>query len=375
MGIGSLAKSDTSDFNTHGPSHLTTPDWTSPCYQTAVLACLVNGAYTMEKDRRIKQKKRYRFGFFKCPEPLANLWWEKFGFDLEDTLYEDDGTIYGAVFKYKNYSFYKNDPGVKVPEYVIAFRGTVLNKKTWIADIKLGIQCIFNTLHRGGRPTYALDKIRRMVDKHSDSKIWLAGHSSGAALVLIAGKTMASSGCFLESHAFNPPFSSIPYELLPGGKFIKHVFRTGKSVVKSAIAMFAKKPQDQEDKSKTALWIPHIYVNHNDPICLGYIHYLRHRSFMSKIGAGGIEILAAGVSYASLLVGKVMRSPPPSKLSKEPLYVLPTAAMTVNNNKPTKSTPAHALHQWWEANPAVRVNWESYRIRSHKMEKLKQLTL
>ncbi|XP_019090222.1 PREDICTED: GDSL esterase/lipase At4g10955-like [Camelina sativa] len=371
MGIGSLASSDTSDFNTYGPSHLKSPDWTNPHYQTGVLSSLVNGVYTLERDRRLRQKKRYRLGLRKCPEPQANPWWDFFDFELMKRLNDDDGSIYGAVFEYKNYSVYQNNPHVKVPQYVMAFRGTVLNSKTLICDFTLVIQCMLNTLHRGGRPKHAFEEIRGMVDKHSDSVIWLAGHSSGAALALIAGKTMTRSGCFLESHIFNPPFSSIPIEQIPGGSLFKHVFQTAKSVVKSTIGAIVNLPQNQEDKSKVASWIPHLYVNPNDSICSGIMHYFKRRSVMSKFGADGIEKMAASISYASELVGKFKGSSP-SDLSKEPLYVLPSADMTVNNSKPTKSTPAHALHQWWERDPAVRENWESCCIRSYR---LKQSTL
>ncbi|XP_010421239.1 PREDICTED: GDSL esterase/lipase At4g10955 [Camelina sativa] len=366
MGRGPMA-SDTDDFYTSGPYHLTSIDWTNSHHRTSVVSSLVNGVYTLERDRLLSIKKRYRYklGLRHAPKSLAEPWWEFFNFELMYTLTDDDGSIYGAVFEYKSYSVYQNSPHVKVPHYVMAFRGTVLKKRTWEFDLKLDLQCIFNTLHQGGRSRHAVQAVRSMVDKHSQKDVWLAGHSLGAALVLLAGKTMTSVGFFLESYIFNPPISSIPLEQLPGGHYLKDVFQTAKSVVKGTIAMtLTHLLQGQEEyNTKTASWIPNLYVNPKDPICAGYIDYFRHRDFMSEIGAGQIERFGARNSVRSLLVGIIRRSP--SDLSKEPLHLLLSADMTVNKNEPTKSTTAHALHQWWEKDTAMRENWESCCIRPY----------
>ncbi|EOA20862.1 hypothetical protein CARUB_v10001199mg [Capsella rubella] len=373
MGRGPKVSDKDDNFFTSGPSHLTSVDWANSHHRTSVVSSLVNGVYTLERDRllSIKKKYKYRLGSRYCPEPLAKPWWEFFEFDLMEKLIDDDGSIYGAIFEYKSYNVNQNTPHVKVPRYVMAFRGTVLRKRTWKFDLKLDLQCIFNTLHQGGRSKNAVEEIRRMVKNHSESAIWLAGHSLGAALVLLAGKTMTSSGSLLESYIFNPPISSIPLEQLPGGHLLKDMFQTAKSVVKGNIAM-ALRPithrQVQEENPYTASWIPYLYVNPNDPICAGYIDYFKHKKRMSENGAGQIEKMGASISYRTLLVGIIRRSPP--DLSKEPLHVLPSADMTVNNSKPTKSTPAHVLHQWWEKDPATRENWESCCIRPYHEDEL-----
>ncbi|EOA20847.1 hypothetical protein CARUB_v10001184mg [Capsella rubella] len=365
---GGAMSSNTDDFSNFGPFHLTSIDWTNSYYRTSVASSLVNGVYTLEGDRREK-----RVG----SESLANPWWEFFNFTLMETLIDDDGAIYGAVFEYNLYSLYQNTPNVKVPHHVIAFRGTVLKGKTWKSDMKLNLKIMFNSLHHGGRPVHAMRTIRSMVEKHSESAIWLAGHSLGAALVLLAGKSMTSVGFLLESYIFNPPISTIPLEQLPGGDKIRGAFQIAKSVVKATVAVALADHKFQEDNTKTASWIPYLYVNPKDPICAGYINYFKHKTFMSKIGASKIERTGARKSVRCLLVrGKGKTSH--SDLSTEPLHLLPSADMTVNYNKPTKSTTAHELHQWWERDSAMRENWESCCIRPYhkgKLGQLKQLTL
>jgi len=132
--------------------------------------------------------------------------------------------------------------------------------------------------------------------------------------------------------------------------------------------------QVPKDDPKTASWIPYLYVNPADPICAGYIDYFRHKTFMSEIGASHIERIGARKSVRSLLVGRRGKLSP-SDLSSEPLHLLPSADMTVNKNKPTKSTTAHGLHQWWERDSTLRENWESCCIRPCPEGKLEQLTI
>ncbi|KAG7551728.1 Fungal lipase-like domain [Arabidopsis thaliana x Arabidopsis arenosa] len=318
----------------------------------------------MERD---KQEKRVG------SESRAMPWWDFFNFSLVETLIDDyDCSIYGAVFEYKLSNLCQNTSHVKAPpRYVIAFRGTILESETWMTDVKHNLKFSFNTLHEGGRSLQAIRAIRDMVEKHNHSAIWLAGHSLGAALALLAGKTMTSFGFLLESYIFNPPISCIPLEQLPGGKKIKGVFQFTKTVVKATVAMVLTDLQVQEDDPKTASWIPYLYVNPADPICAGYIDYFKHKTFMSKIGASKIEKAGAGKSVRSLLMGKSSSS----DLSTEPLHLLPSADMIVNKNKPTKSMTAHGLHQWWERDSAMRENWESCCIRPYYEDKLQQLTI
>ncbi|EFH48358.1 hypothetical protein ARALYDRAFT_910447 [Arabidopsis lyrata subsp. lyrata] len=118
----------------------------------------------------------------------------------------------------------------------------------------------------------------------------------------------------------------------------------------------------QEDDPNKASWIPYLYVDPADPICAGYIDYLKHKKFMSKIGASKIEKAGSGKSVRCLLLERKGKSSS-SDLSTEPLHLLPSADMIVNKNKPTTSMTAHGLHQWWERDSSLRANWESRCIR------------
>ncbi|KAL0720769.1 hypothetical protein Bca4012_035368 [Brassica carinata] len=333
---------------------------TDSYHRTSVASSLVKGVYTLERDRQEK---------LIGSESRAKPWWEFFDFTLLEILIDQNegGCIYGAVFEYNLYNLHQNTPDVKLPpHYVIAFRGTVLGAETFVGDAKLDLRCVFNTLHRAARLVHAIEAIKRfktMVVKNREPAMWLAGHSLGAGLALVAGKSMVKDDTLLETHIFNPPISSIPLEHLLRSKMLKGVFRIAGSVVKATLAMVLKDLQVQEDDPKTASWIPYLYVNAKDPICSEYIGYFEHKTVMSMIGASKVERFGSGSSLRRrLLVGKRGTSSS-SDLSTEPIHLLPSANMTVNRNKPTKSKSAHGLAQWWEQDSALRANWEICCIR------------
>ncbi|KAK7846142.1 gdsl esterase/lipase [Quercus suber] len=99
-------------------------------------------------------------------EALATPWWESFHFQLHHKLVDNNDSIFGAIYEFK----YPN-PAPSFPQYVIAFRGTLMKKEivTW-RQIKLQV-----TMSGGAR-------------------VWLAGHSLGSAMALFAGKNMAKMG-------------------------------------------------------------------------------------------------------------------------------------------------------------------------------------
>ncbi|GKD55619.1 hypothetical protein Tco_1289006 [Tanacetum coccineum] len=90
-----------------------------------------------------------------------------------------------------------------------------------------------------------------------------------------------------------------------------------------------------------AAWVPCLYVNPRDHICSEYIGYFGHRVKMGSIGAGGVERLAAQHSIAGLFMDAF------GKESHEPIHLLPSANLTVNQKLARDLKEAHGLHQWW----------------------------
>ncbi|KAK9994794.1 hypothetical protein SO802_024497 [Lithocarpus litseifolius] len=128
-------------------------------YRRLVLACLVNGVYILGSNR---QQNRDEI------EALATPWWESFHFQLHDKLVDNnDHSIFGAIYEYK----YPN-PAPSFPQYVIAFRGTLLKKETALRDCKLNFKCLFNKLHKSSRFQLATD---RVLDTMSGgARVWEA---------------------------------------------------------------------------------------------------------------------------------------------------------------------------------------------------------
>ncbi|XP_075649826.1 GDSL esterase/lipase At4g10955-like [Castanea sativa] len=176
-----------------------------------VLAFLVNGVYILESDRQQN-----------CDEieALATPWWESFHFQLPYKLVDiNKNSIFGAIYEYK----YPN-PSPSFPQYVIAFRGTILKKEMVLRDGKLNLNCFLNKLHKSS--SFQLAMVRILVTMSGGARVWLAGHSLGSAMALLVGKNMAKMGDFLETYLFNPPFLSFPKERLKNEKKRKHMMNT-----------------------------------------------------------------------------------------------------------------------------------------------------
>ncbi|KAJ0236265.1 Fungal lipase-like domain-containing protein [Hirschfeldia incana] len=348
--MGGGGKGD--DFKHVGPKYLLTYiDWLNSNHRTAVTSCLVQGVYSLQRD---KIKKR---------ETQAHLWWESFGFSLTEPLInENDESIYGAVFEFTNYQNIRHS-GVP-PSYVIAFRGTMLKFKTWFKDLKDGFLSLFNSLNNGSRCNRAIQTIEKYTTDERAS-VWLAGHSLGAGIALLAGKTMAKRGSPLETYAFNPPHSSFPIEKLIDFGVFKGVFRFTESLFKGAIAVVLS--DSLQHDPGLAAWTPYVYVNPSDIVCAEYVGDLKHKNRMADIWLGKIESIGAGISIKSKLLGIE---------EGEPIQLLLSADITVNMNEPTVAEAdnvlkrlwyefkeAHALAQWWEENSARRANWKTGSIR------------
>ncbi|XXG82379.1 hypothetical protein AAC387_Pa10g0342 [Persea americana] len=316
-------------FGISGPLHLTHVDWKNPDYRRSVAATLVQGAYILERDR---QQNRYG------SEALATPWWEFFHFQLIRTLIDDaDSSIFGAIYELKSPTYFAPE----APKYVIAFRGTITKGESFSRDLKLDLHFIQNVLHRSSRFEIAMQAIRGVVSA-GDLNVWLAGHSLGSAVALLAGKKMAKMGVFLEAFLFNPPFISAPIERIKDKK-LKQGIRIAGSFITAGLAVAVKAREGTRSTewfAQLASWVPCLFVNPADHICSEYVGYFEHRKKMEEIGAAGIGRLATQNSIVDIFLSALGKE-------SEPLHLLPSANLTINLSPSPDFKAAHGIHQWW----------------------------
>ncbi|GAB4857569.1 hypothetical protein Ancab_015478 [Ancistrocladus abbreviatus] len=349
-----MAKSGSADnFYFSGPVYLKIVDWNNEHHRRIVAASLVEGAYALELDRQPK-----RPGL----PGLAPPWWEFFDFQLIDPLFEDN-EVFGAVYEFqpKSASLWSS-PGTGCtkghPDYVIAFRGTLTAR-----DLHLDLHFILGKLHKASRIEIALQAVRDAVSKGSN--VWLAGHSLGAAIAMIAGKTMAMTGTFLESYLFNPPYFSVPVERMFKDQKLNRMIRIGGTVIKAvlAIALSEKYPQQQQITQSTeqlfaalTKWLPNIFVHSDDYLCKEYIRYFEDREGMEQVGLADVASYTTQHSFGVLLL---------TALGKEahPAHLLPSASLTVNLTPARNALQAHLLEQWWRHDLQLRSKNHIYQNR------------
>ncbi|GAB2230379.1 hypothetical protein Droror1_Dr00014642 [Drosera rotundifolia] len=335
-------------FELSGPVHLTFVDWRLPEHRRSVAASLVQGVYILERDRQQNRQGT---------TALASAWWEHFNFQLIQVLVDEaDSSTFGAIYQYKQ-AQYLNVPN-PVPSYVVAFRGTITKPDSRARDIKLDLQFVLNGLTRCSRYKAGLQAIEGLVSQVGPSNVWLAGHSLGAAIALQAGKHMAKRGCYVETYLFNPPFSSLPLEKIKDA-WLKDGIRYTGSLLTAGLATLVKGissstssitglathgPQSNDPFLGLYSWVPNLFVNPADPICLEYVGYFEYRDKMVAMGRGGIERIAAKNSIVSLVSGMMGRD-------GEAAHLLPSAFVTSNMSPAEDFKKAHGIHQWWSPHP------------------------
>jgi hypothetical protein len=308
-------------------------------HRMSVAASLVQGVYILEQDRQANRQGRLH--------ALDPRWWEFFHFELFHHLVDDaDSSIFCAIYKFNPPASHLNRSLDGSPRYVIAFRGTLKKRGSLLQDLKLDLDVIRNGLVWTSRFEIAMRYVCNMVARFGDSNVWLAGHSLGSAIAMLAGKTMGKTGIFLESFLFNPPFNSVPIERIMGER-LKHWIRNARSVITAGltVAMKTKHQRNTEEDQFAALsaWVPCLFVNPGDVICSEYIEYFEQRKNMEEIGAGGIGRLATQNSIRGLLRNAFRKA----KEHSEPLHLLPSASLTINPSPSQDFNEAHGLKQWW----------------------------
>ncbi|KAM3681956.1 hypothetical protein ACJW31_12G036800 [Castanea mollissima] len=313
-------------FLKSGPGYLTgAVDWSNTHYRRSVVASLVEGVYILERDR---QKNRQE------SQALAPPWWESFHFKLSQKLIENkDLSIFGAIYEYK---YPPSSSSRNIPHYVIAIRGTLIKRRTWSPDFKLNFQCLLNELHP--------------IKSKGESRVWLAGHSLGSAMALLAGKEMAKEGHLIETNLFNPPFCSFPLERAIKDERVKFRIRCVTSVFKTGLtALNGVVNGGQADDPFAVLspWVPYyearvpyLFVNPDDLICSEYIGYFEHRKKMEDSGVGIFEMVATKNSTRNLCLSVLGMDS-----GLEPLHLLPSADLTINRGQ-FPDIEDHGIQQW-----------------------------
>ncbi|XP_043716549.1 GDSL esterase/lipase At4g10955-like [Telopea speciosissima] len=336
--------SDRDFFSFLGPLHLSTVDWNNEHHRRSVAASLVQGVYVLERDRQQNRKGL---------ESLASPWWEFFHFQLVLQLRDDvDSSIFGSIYEFKPPACNCHHSIQEAPRYVIAFRGTVINPNSFTQeDLRLGFLFTINGLHETSRFKVSMQAVKNKVDAAGALNIWLAGHSLGSAMAMLAGKNMAKTGVLLQTFLFNPPFSSAPIEKIEDKK-LTQVIRITKSFITAGLAVAVKGHQSEDPFVVLSPWIPCLFVNPADDISSEYIGYFEHREKMEKIGAREIEELATRNSIRNLLLRKT---------ETEPLHLLPSANLTINLSPSPDFTRAHGIRQWWR--PDLHMHCKLYQYR------------
>ena len=205
--------------------------------------------------------------------------------------------------------------------------------------------------------------VQNTVAMSKGASVWLAGHSQGSAMALLAGKNMTKMGYFLETYLFNPPFFSVPIEAIKnekvklGIRITSSVFKAGLSLAVNGCQQHNNEAQEHNPFVVLSSWFPHLFVNPNDPICSEYIGYFKHRKKMEKFGVGKLERLATKNSTRSLISSVLEMNSGASEAPR--LHLLPSAYLTINKDgKISDFKKAHGLHQWW--NPSFHCETMPY---------------
>jgi len=196
-----------------------------------------------------------------------------------------------------------------------------------------------------------MQAVQNIVSAVGHQNIWLAGHSLGSAMAMLAGKNMAKAGICLQCFLFNPPFFAAPLEKIKDKK-VKQGIRIASSLITAGLTVAVKGRRQKSDDSFTILssWVPHLFVNPADHICSEYVGYFDHRKKMDEIGAGNIGRLATQNSIFSVF-GK----------ESEPLHLLPSANLTINFSPSPDFKRAHGIHQWWRTDLHLQFHQHLYK--------------
>lgn len=307
--------------------------WGEDHHRRAIMACLVQGVYRMERDRTKGSWKEESDEISRT----TPVWWETFHYGIQELIFENEderGSFFGVVYHSK--LDHNQDSKGGAPKIVVAFRGTMVK----IKDFHANSEIILNRLHSHPRCGKAVEVVQQLVQCYGPQSVCLAGHSNGAALALLVGRKLAepehgAERRLLEAHLFNPPhpaatISPMPPPLTSAAQYFHDVVGTGLSRV---LQDESTRQQDHNRFSSLRDWMPNLYINKHDRICASYLSHFQ-----------ATQHVPAGITRWLCETG--LRSPTPVSIRANAGagYLIPSARLHINTDD--KILKAHKLEQW-----------------------------
>nr|DAD31343.1 TPA_asm: hypothetical protein HUJ06_010194 [Nelumbo nucifera] len=149
---------------------------------------------------------------------------------------------------------------------------------------------------------------------------------------------MVKTGVCLETYLFNPPFSSLPTEMIKH-EGLRDTIRKVKNT--SKFQLVTNLPSTNHSFVELSKWVPRLFLNKKDPICVEYKTYFESRDQMVVAGAGNVGHVVSQYTVIGVLLENLFDK------KTDPLHLLPSADLIINNSD---SQEAHALQKRWLPN-------------------------
>ena len=233
---------------------------------------------------------------------------------------------------------------VGLPKYVLAIRGTIISCPD---DIMSDRELFFERLHLSEGAS-VMRLLREITAKYKPHDIWVAGHSLGAAVALIATRSLAiDHDIVINPHLFNPPYFTVgrviskscrgvlkgvgdTFNIRAGTDKFDEIWTDSMSILSSmgrriANSSYAENMENEAQKLVQIGYAPNLYVNPNDTICNDYIKHFQRCRHVNK------SRFSAALSRA---------------MSTKSVHMIPSAVLYINNWA-QGFREAHRLLQWF----------------------------
>lgn len=253
-------------------------------------------------------------------------------------------------------------PTTSAPRLAIVLRGTIPYKpRDLLPDLKIAA----DLLQEDKRFLVCRDLIWKVIQYFknmnggSNEMICIAGHSLGAAIALKVGIDLRTRETSIDTHLFNPPMltfaSIVTWKFLPvkttpiintkDDAWFRPVLKAALVNVLNSEALSEEWNQFQ----KLQDWIPHLYVNPSDLICLQYLKYYRKRH--GKVTVANVVDLQAVITRLFGQKAKYLRN------------VVPSADLYISHKFNRNPLLAHSLKQWHKyTDTAIKLKKEQARL-------------